>query len=389
MTSTVTGIIAWPVITLMVIVLAARLRWCKANLYDTYFNNVMAWLLLAQLLRERGVEGVLSRSALMTVTTAQQLSCVAMDLACVELIGFTRLWERRSPAEMRRSQCYYRLAAIVLSVAFLVAATIARVAGQTLEVSGGWDAILALGLYLTTIVVVLARFTWMFTSEMRKAADKREFLLALAGILFAFVTAAACLEAPTLAVTDQLGWTHSVELRLWLHGSEFFWQAVFVYILGAVPLAVRLHSYLGRDRVSRSWNSLQSLRLSMTTVVPQVRFNLEHDNGRFQKTALQLRPYVRNIAPHERARFLAAYSVPTREHGVAADALELAHAAKAKTAGAKPEPSCTALVVRGRTKSLDEEAADLLALAKWWTPACAAAEQFTPTAPEMKSTSLA
>jgi hypothetical protein len=35
-----------------------------------------------------------------------------------------------------------------------------------------------------------------------------------------------------------------------------------------------------------------------------------------------------------------------------------------------------ALVVRSRSTSRDEEAADLLALAKWWTPASSAAEQF-------------
>jgi hypothetical protein len=399
MTSTIPGIIAWPVITFMVILLAARFRWCRANLYDTYFNNVMAWLMLAQLLRERDVEVVLSRGALMTATTAQQLACAAMDLACVELIGFTLLWTGLSPVETRRRHRYYRLAAVVLCVAFLAAATRARVAGQTLEVSGGWDAVLAFGFYLTTIGVVLARSTWMFTSELRKATDNREFLLSAAGMLFAVVTAAACLEAPVLAVTDQLGWTHTVEFRLWLHSSEFFWLAVVAYLLGAVPLAVRLHAYLGLDRISRTWTRLQPLRLSMTAVVPESRFDLGHDDRRFQKTTLQLhqtiieirdailqlRPYVRDTAPHERARLLKAYSVPTYERGAATQAFELAHAARAKIAGATPEPPDMTPIVRTRSTTLNEEAAELLALAKWWTPAYAATEQFTPMSREVKA----
>ena len=207
MTSTVPGVIAWPVITLMVFVLAARFRWCRTNLYDTYYNNLMAFVLLAQVLRERHVEVLLSRSALMTVTTAQQLGFAAMIFASTEFIGFTMLWTRLSPVETRRAHGYYRLAAVILCVAYLVAATRARVAGQTLEVSGGWDAILAWSFYLTMILVVAARVSWMFACELGKSTCRREFLLAVGGLLLGVVTAAGCMEAVVLAVTDQLGWT--------------------------------------------------------------------------------------------------------------------------------------------------------------------------------------
>ena len=395
MTSTVPAIIAWPVITLTVITLAARLRWCRTNLYDTYFNNLMAFVLLAQLLREHDVEVVLSRSALMTVTTAQQLGFAAMIFASTELIGFTMLWTGLSPVETRRRHRYYRLAAVILCLAYLVAATRARVAGQTLEVSGGWDAILAWSFYLTMILVLAARVVWMFASELRKSTQNREFLLAGGGLLLGVATGAGCLEALVLALTDQLGWTTTLKFRLWFHGFEFFCIAVAVFLLGAVTLAARLLCYLGLDPTSRTWNRLEPLRLTMTTVVPESSFNLEHDDDRFQKTTLQLhqtiieirdailqlRPYVRDVAPHERARFLKAYSVPTREHDAATRAFELAHAARAKTAGAAPESPDMAPVVPSRSTTLDEEAADLLALAKWWKPAYAATEQLTPRPP--------
>ncbi len=399
MTSTIPGIVAWPVITIMLMLLAARFRWCRANLYQSYFNNVMVWLLLAQLLREHRVEAVLSGSTLMSVTTAQQLSCVAMILASGEFIGFTMLWNRISPQETRRSHRYYRLAAVALSVAFLAAGTRARVAGQPFEVSGGWDAVLALSLYLTTIVILVVRLLWMFGSELIKATDTRELLLAAAGVLAVVLTAAACLEALVLAVSDQLGWTDTVGFRMRVHGFEFLWMAVILYLFGAVPVAVRLHSYLGLDRVSRTWKSLQPLRFSMTAVVPESSFNLEHDDRRFQKTTLQLhqtvieirdailqlRHYVRNTTPHELAQFLQTYSVPPDERGSAADAFELAHAARAKTAGDRPKAPDKALVVNSRSTSLYEEAADLSALAKWWTPALAATERLIPDGPGMGS----
>lgn len=392
MTSTVPSIIAWPVITIMVMVLAARFRWCRANLYEIYFNNVMAWLLLGQLLRERQIETVLSRSALMTFTTAQQLSCVAMILACGEFIGFTMLWNRSSPEQTRHSHRYYPLAAVALSVAFVAAGTRARVAGQTFEVSGGWDAVLALSLYLTMIVILVTRLLWMFVSELISATERRELLLAAAGILAVVATAAACLEALVLAVSDQLGWTHTVGFRERVHGSEFLWMALVVYLFGAVPLAVRLHSCLGLDGISRTWDRLQPLRLSMTAVVPESSFEIEHDDRRFQKTTLQLhqtvieirdailqlRHYVRETAPQELAHFLQAYAVPPSEHGSATNAFELAHAAKAKAAGHGQKTPDQALFVSSRSTSLREEAADLLALAKWWTPAWAATETARP-----------
>ncbi|OBJ06323.1 hypothetical protein A5624_23970 [Mycobacterium sp. 1482292.6] len=404
MTSTIPGIVAWPVIAIMAMLLAARFRWCRANLYQTYFNNVMAWLLLAQLLRERRVQAVLSKSALMNVTTAQQLSCVAMILASGEFIGFTMLWNRISPEATRRSHRYYRLAAIALSAAFLVAGTRARVAGQPFEVSGGWDAVLALSLYLTIIVILVARLLWMFGSELLRATDTRELVLAAAGVLAVVLTVAACLEALVLAVSDQLGWSNTVAFRVRVHGFEFLWMAVIVYLFGAVPLAVRLHSYLGLDRVSRTWRGLQPLRLSMTAVVPESSFNLEHDDlehddRRFRKSTLQLhqtvieirdailqlRHYVRATAPDELARFFQTYSVPADERDSATNAFELAHAAKAKAAGDRPETPDQAVVVNSRSTSLYEEAADLSALAKWWPAALAATEQVIPEGPKTGS----
>jgi hypothetical protein len=404
MTAAVPGVIAWPVLTFMAIVLAARFWWCRTNLYETYFTNLMALLLLAQLLRDPNAEKVLSGSALITVTTAQQLGFAAMIFAATEMIGFTTLWTRCSPVEARRSHRYYRLAAVILCVAYLVAAARARIAGQTLEVSGGWDAILAWTCYLTMIVVLGARIIWMFASELPKSTRNREiWLAAIGGLILGIVVLTVSMEALVLAVTEQLGWTYTIGFRLWFHGFLFFYVAFSVYLLGAVPLAVRLRAYLGLDPISRNWKRLQPLLLSMTTVVPESSFDLEHNDNRSRKTTLQLhqaviairdailrlRPYFRDMSPHELAQFLSAYSVPTREHDAATRALQLAHAARAKAAGATPSPTDMDLVVRSRSTTLDEDAAELLKLARWWKPAYAATEELTLTTPDVKASSPA
>lgn len=403
MTSTVPGIVAWPVITFMAIILAARLRWCRTNLYDTYYNNLMAWVMLAQLLREHDVEVVMSRSALMTVTTAQQLVYVAIIFASTEFIGFTMLWTNLSPVETRRGHRYYRLAAVVLCVAYLAAATRARVAGQTLEVAGGSSAVLAWCFCVTMILVLAARAGWMFAAELGKSTQRRELLLAVGGLLLGVGIAAGSLEALVLAMTDQLGWTNALKFRLWFHGFEFFVVALVTFIFGTVPLAVKLRCYLGLDPTSRAWHKLDALRLSLTTAVPESSFNLDHGDHRFQKTTLQLhqavieirdailqlRPYFRDLAAHELAGFFRANSVPAGERDAATRTVELAHAVKAKIAGATPGLTDMTTRVRSRSTTLNEEVAELLTLAKWWESACAATGQLALTAPGVKASSPA
>jgi hypothetical protein len=391
MTSTVPSVIAWPVLTFMVIVLAARFRWCRTNLYETYYNNTLAFLLITQLLRENKVEDLLSRNSSITVTTTQQLSFAAMIFAANEFIGFTMLCMRHSSVETRRRHQYYRLTAVILCAAYLAAATRARIAGQTLEVSGGWDGILAWSLFLTMWFVMSSQVIRMCASELNKLTQVREFLVVIGGLLLGIVSLTVCLEALALAVTDQLGWTYTVGFRLWFHGFDFDYEAIIVFTIGAVPIAVKLLFYLGLDSTSRNWNRLQPLLLSMTTVVPENIFSLDHDDHQSRKTALQLhqtviairdailrlRPYCCDIAPNELAEFFSAYSVPACEHDAASRALQLAHAARVRTADATPPPTDMDLVVRSRSTTLDEEVAELLKLAKWWMPACTATEKFT------------
>jgi hypothetical protein len=383
MTSTVPAIIAWPLIAVMTLLLIARYLLGNSSLYDTYYTNLMAFLLLAQLLRERSVEELLARKIpILTVTTSQQLGFAAMIFAATEFIGFTMMWSRHSPQKTRRDHRRYRVAAIALCTAYLLAATRARVAGLTLEVCGGWDSILAFCLYLTMVFIAGMREVWMFAAELEKTTRTRESLVAAGGLLLGLSTAVSCAEALVFAVTDQLSWTHLVSFELWLHGFEFFCVAVAVYVLGAVPLAMKLVSYFALDTTSRNWRALQPLRRDMVAAAPESVFGVEHDNHRFRKTSLQLhqtvietrdamlqlRPYVREIAPHDLAQFFMAYSVPNGEHDAAADALGLARACQAKNAGATPEPH-NAAIRTSRATTLADETSELLRVAKWWPAA--------------------
>lgn len=399
MISSVPAVIAWPVIVTMAVLLVGRYWLCRTNSYDTYYNNLMAFVLVAQLLREGSVEDILSRGALMSPTTAQQMAFVAMVFASTELIGFTMLWNGLPPEQARRQHRYYRAAAIISCICFLVAATRARLAGQTLEVSGGWDAIWAWVFYLIILLVMAARFVWMFANELKRASNRRERLLAASGLTLGTMTALGCLEALISALTDQLGWTSTVMFRLWLHGFEYFGIAVFVYVLGAIPLVVRLLSRLGLDPVSRSSRKLQPLWRAMTSVVPESRFNIEQvdPGGRITTLALhqtvieirdaflRLRPYFGEVDPREVATFLSTHSVPTRRCGAATQAFQLACAARARSAGLTPKSPSAVTVLGSPSTTLDGEVAALVKVAKWWTLAWAATQRRTAPIPSTKA----
>ena len=79
--STVPGIIAWTLISFMTLVLVGRYRWFNRNLYDRYFNNTLAFLLVAQMLREHLVQNTLVRTAFMTTPGTWQLGTAVMGTA--------------------------------------------------------------------------------------------------------------------------------------------------------------------------------------------------------------------------------------------------------------------------------------------------------------------
>ena len=389
MTSTVPGVIEWLVIVLMAITLAARFVWCRTNAFDNYLINVMAWTLLTQLLRDRGVEAVLSRGALLTITAAQQLAFVAMIFTATEVFGFIMLWQQRTPADTAHHQRYYRLAAAVLSVLFLIAATRARVAGQTLEISGGWDGVAAWAVYLLMLEIVAVRVTKMARLEMKKSRGRREYILAIAGIGTGLFSLAACLEAFGLAVTEQLGWTHTVQARLWFHGFDFFTEAVLIYLFGAVPLILKLLSHMGLDQVSRSLALLGPLRSGILAAAPESAFGPEAAAAGLRKTPLQLhqavieirdgilrlRPYFAYLTDEQRRNVGRQHRVGAGDEDVATYAFQLAYAARAKRDNLPPLAPTAAALAHSGSATLDDDVAQLLKVAKYWAPAVTAAQR--------------
>ena len=170
-TSAVPGIIAWPLIAFMALVLAGRLRWSNSNLYEKYFNSTLAFLLAAQILREHVVQNMLVKTSFMTMPGAWQLAAAVLCYSYTEFIGFILLWSGNSEAETRRKQRYYRVAGVLLVIAMLIAGTSARIAGEPFEYTVGWHAAANLTCFSAMLMVLATRMIWNSSASCAPPAD--------------------------------------------------------------------------------------------------------------------------------------------------------------------------------------------------------------------------
>ncbi|WP_255786136.1 DUF6545 domain-containing protein [Mycobacteroides abscessus] len=386
MTSSVPDCIAWPLILAMAAVIAVRYRWFNENLYDTYFNNTLLLMLIAQLLRQHSVEELLDRYAVMTVTMAQHLSLVLVFFMAAEFMGFITMWARLSPEDTQRRHRYHRAAATILAAAFFVLTTRARVAGQLLEESGGWDNVAAWALYAVLPVALAVLMVNMCLKEIRRPdAKPRERLVAGSAIPIGVAIAVTTLIAVGLECFDELGWTHTLPYRLRTHAFIFFWEAIGTTAVAAIPVMVTAWALLGLNSTSRTWRQLQTLRTDMVIAVPDADFDVEYyARGRrrsglelhqttiqIRDAILQLRPYTTELDHHQTGAFLEKFKVPVDQRSAATGALQLATAVQTKSSGSAPaeDGAHGVTLLSTNPANLDEEIAELLALARWWPPA--------------------
>lgn len=400
--STVPGIIAWPLIVFMTLVLVGRYRWRNNNLYDRYFNSTLAFLLLAQFLREHLVQDVLVRAAFMTLPGTWQLGTAAMSYSYTEFIGFTMLWSGMSEAETRRKHRYYRLAGVLLVAGLLIFGTRARLAAKSVEYMVGWDSVTGLPCVSAMLIVLAVRMILLSLRELRCASRRRERLIAISTLSMGVSGVVNVSLEAALQVSDQLGWTHTADFRQQYHASGLFFLIFGIFATAAVPLATKLLRALGLDPTSRSWYRLQPLRRALRASVPECAFDMDDDDAGRRKSELQLhhtvveirdailglRPYFREIPQHDLIRFLAKpNAVRARDHDAAIAALRLAHAVRAKAVGITPQPLevDSAPIVASRAATLHQEAAELVTVAKWWPAAYAATEHVVESAANTKA----
>lgn len=376
----------------MTLVLIGRYRWCNQSLSEKYFNNTMAFLLGAQILREYLVQNILARTAAISLAGTWQLSSSVLGYSFTEFIGFTLLWSGMSEAETLRRHRYYRLAGVLLVAGILVCGSRARLDEQPFELMRGWDSVVVLSCMTTMLMVLATRTISNSYRELRNVSMRRERWIALSLLSMGLVGCGVVLHEAALLISDILGWTDTGEYREQLHAKGLFFAILAPFWVAAIPLVVKLRGSLGLDPTSRSWWELQPLRRAMRTVVPEAVFGFDDDDesGRrkselqlhhtvveIRDAILRLRPYYREVPHHVLSSFLEEpNAIPACDRAAATATLRLAHAVRAKATGVTPAALAnSALIVASRAATLTEEVAELVALARWWPSAYSAAAE--------------
>jgi hypothetical protein len=312
--------------------------------------------------------------------------------------GSSPCGRRSHPTRARRQQRVLRAIAIALAIAFWLAASRARAAGETLEVSGGWDGVLAWTLLVSLLLVLAVRMCQMAYQEItRPEARRQERILASGAGVLGVIIGISSISAPVGAAVDQLGWIETTQTRMTTYGYNFFLEAFGACLIASVPWLRAIIARAGLNATSRHWRRLQPLRAALTAAVPESAFDLKvHTNGRRKTTLelhqttvqirdalLRLRPYSHCLDEVAAAAFISGHSVPAAQRAAALETLQLVHAVRVRAEGASPAELEPGAVVHSRSTNLDQEAGELLRLARWWPAAQAFDDNWTQTPERM------
>lgn len=382
MTSSIPAALAWPLIGALLLVVAARWRWCNSTAAERFLNATLSIIALTQLLRERVVEEAIVAVSPLSMTTVQQLSLCTIVISIAPFLCVIGLLSGRDPKIVRRQQFSYYLVAGLLAATILAAGTRARRAELPLEVTGGWDGVLAWAAFAVLPLFLAYQMVRRCYAEFRQPEVTSSEKLVLTGIAIAGATIGVTTAiALVLAVLQELDLLDSVAYRLGAHPSNFFWIATTIGAVAAAPLVKSVTAQLGYDATSRRWRRLQPLWHTMIDLFPESRLLLDEESParritrlQLHRTAveirdamLQLRPYCREVGSGEFAKFVASERIPDRKWDSARLALQLAGAAHEITGDA---PAAEArMLAPAASASLDDEVAQLLQLAEWWPAA--------------------
>ncbi|WP_328406883.1 MAB_1171c family putative transporter [Nocardia sp. NBC_00403] len=378
MTSPIPGLITWPVLTGMTLVLAGRWWLLRDSIIDRLINRALAAALIEHLLREAWFEQslawLLPGDDSDVVNIARQLSLGATVLAVSNIYGIAKLWAGADPAHTWRRQWRYYLVTITATAVILIAGTPARHADQLIDQALGWPAVvvcIAFSLPLGATALLLGR---VCVGEMRAAGSttwqERALYTAVLGTIVGMGIVAVGYPLGTIisVMTGQPSFDPEMHWEAW---SGFFLSAVGATATITVPLISTLLTHIGWDRTGRYCRRLWPMWADLTAAVPEIVLEMRRDhNGR---TDPAIRLHRMTVEIRDSLLHLKRYSdSPDDLAATGGDphiyARRIAEAIATKAAGHPPSASrfTPRHQVQPGARDLTAELRQLLALAKAW-----------------------
>ncbi|WP_280254143.1 MAB_1171c family putative transporter [Nocardia abscessus] len=378
MTSPIPGLITWPVLAGLTLVLAGRWWLLRDSIVDRLIDGALAAAVVEHLLREAWFEQFLTwllpGDDSDVVNIARQLSLGATLLAISHIYGIAELWAGADPAHTWRRQRRYYLLAITATAVILIAGTPARRADRLIDQALGWPAVviwLVFSLPLGATALLLGRVS---VREIRAAGDstwqERALYTAVLGTVvgLGIVAVVYPLEAISSVMTGQPSLDPEMHWKAW---SGFLLSAVGAPAVVTVPLISALLAHFGWDRTGRYCRRLRPMWADLTAAVPEIVLERRRDhNGR---TDPAVRLHRMTVEIRDSLLHLKRYSdSPDDLAATGGDphisARRIAEAIATKAAGHAPSASRFTFrhQVQPGARDLNAELRRLLALADAW-----------------------
>ncbi|MET8875037.1 MAB_1171c family putative transporter [Nocardia sp. NPDC004604] len=374
MTSPIPGLITWPVLTGITLVLAGRWWLLRDSIIDRLINIGLAAGLFEHLLREAWFEQSLARllpgADTDVVNIARQLSLGATVLTISNIYGIAKLWAGADPAHTWRRQWRYYLVAITAIAVILIAGTPARHADQLIDQTLGWPAVVvwvAFSLPLGATALLVGRVS---AREMRADTTWQERALYTAvlgtAVGLGIVAVVYPLETTINVVTGQPSFDPEMHWKAW---SGFLLSAVGAPAVITVPLISTLLTHIGWDRTGRYCRRLRPMWADLTAAVPEIALEMRRVHN--DRTDPAIRLHRMTVEIRDSLLHLKRYS-DSPDDLAASDphiyTRRIAEAIATKAAGRPPSASRVTPQhqVQPGARDLTAELRQLLALAKAW-----------------------
>ncbi|MFG1797037.1 DUF6545 domain-containing protein [Nocardia sp. NPDC049149] len=351
---------------------AVRVVAFRATYLDRRANLALAGLVGATAMREPTFQHwMVSASAgrLSEALLFQLAICALILLAAVTIVTLGSVLGTRYS-----TQALLGVALVCCGVG-LAFGSRARAAGIMIEEDVGWFASCFWMSLCPLIVWMDILFVRVAIVELRASTDRRDLVVPAMSIGLVSIHILSFVWGPIVGTQQTFG-IFNVFTRIQIATDRDFmlYQLILFAAITAIPVWLRFAARIGIDYPARCRRRLLPLWSDLTSACPECIYGGPVDTGlgsRFllHRTVIEIRDCLRILSRYDRA------DVATMPDDAGRDALEhyavrLARACAAKQRGERPAGGT--VTVPSSAEDVDDEIAELTALAKLWGPARAA-----------------
>ncbi|MEV6554278.1 MAB_1171c family putative transporter [Nocardia sp. NPDC051756] len=361
MLSFIPGFVAWPVTVGIALFAVGRFLFFRDTVVDRLINQVYVWTVAAL---------ILFRLAAMPGSSFPVyelgFGCVVMMTTCLYTIGCARRNDI-DPDTLRRRQRRSSLLAVISTVAMLVAGAVARSEGRMVDIGPTWDGFvltIALG---TPVAINTGVFVRMVVGEYRTDDLTVSEKIVAVGMVLSHMCFWSNLLLAGLQLTRGLP-----QLGPPLPRVELIFTVGIVInaIPPMLPLLMALAHAAGLDRESRACRRLDRLWRDLTAAVPEIVMYPVTDTRtpfdsatRVFRMTVEIRDALMHLAPYMRVEQASSIE---RKSSAEDYAKQIAHAVRARMAGAVPTYSTVASQLPTGGSDFETDLGQLLHLAQAW-----------------------